>query len=335
MTTINTTVMSLLDLAKRTDPNGKRTSSIVELLAQSNEMLADMVWREGNQDTGHRITVRTGLPSVTWRLLNQGVTPSKSSTAQIEEKTGILEAWSEVEEEVAKLGGDINANRLSEGMAFLESMNQEMQQTLIYGNSGTAPEEFMGLAPRYATKSGATNGANVIDGGGVGNDNTSIWLVYWGENSVFGLVPKGSKAGIQHTDFGLQTVQGANGIGTERMRAYQERWQWKAGIALKDWRYVVRIANIDVSNMVAQVSAADLLKLMALATHVPPTQGLGKPVFYMNRSVFAALDVQRFDAVQVGGGITYDNVDGKRVYSFRGIPIRIVDSILETEARVV
>lgn len=335
MTTINNSVMSLLDLAKRTDPNGKRTTSIVELLSQSNEMLADMVFREGNQDTGHRITVRTGLPSVTWRLLNQGVTPSKSTTAQIEEKTGILEAWSEVEEEVAKLGGDINANRLSEGMAFLEAMNQEMQQTLIYGNSGTAPEEFMGLAPRYATKSGATNGANVIDGGGTGNDNTSIWLVFWGENSVFGLVPKGSKAGIQHNDYGIQTVQDATGIGTARMRAYQERWQWKAGIALKDWRYVVRIANIDMSNLVAQVAAADLLKLMAAATHIPPTQGLGKAVFYMNRSVFAALDVQRFDAVQVGGGITYDNVDGKRIYSFRGIPIRIVDSILETEARVV
>ena len=49
MTTINTTVMSLLDLAKRTDPNGKRTTSIVELLAQSNEMLADMVWRKGTR----------------------------------------------------------------------------------------------------------------------------------------------------------------------------------------------------------------------------------------------------------------------------------------------
>ena len=335
MTTINNSVLSLLDLAKRTDPNGQKTKAIVEMLSQSNEMLTDMKWKEGNLDTGHRTTVRTGLPSVTWRLLNQGVTPSKSTTAQIDEQTGILEAWSEVEEEVAKLGGDVGATRLSEGMAFLEAMNQEMQQTLIYGNSGTAPEEFMGLAPRYAAKSGATNTANVLDAGGTSTDNTSIWLVCWGENTIFGIVPKGSKAGLQHNDFGIQTVQDAAGIGTGRMRAYQERWQWKAGIALKDWRYVVRIANIDVSNMVAQTSAADLIKYMILATHVPPTQGMGKAVFYMNRSVFAALDIQRGDAVSVGGGITYDNVDGKRIYSFRGIPIRIVDSILETEARVV
>jgi hypothetical protein len=68
------------------------------------------------------------------------------------------------------------------------------------------------------------------------------------------------------------------------MRAYQERWQWKAGIALKDWRYAVRIPNIDISNLVAKSSAADLIELMIKATYrIPSADRLCKPVFYMNR----------------------------------------------------
>lgn len=329
---LSTGALTLADWAKRLDPTGK-TDVIVELLSQSNEVLTDMRWMEGNLPTGHRLTVRTGLPTVAWRLLNQGVTPSKSSTAQIDEQTGILEAWSEVDVDLAKLNGNINSFRLSEAQAFIEAMNQEMASTLIYGNGGLAPEEFTGLAVRYSSL-GATNGANIISGSGAGSDNTSIWLVVWGQNSIFGLFPKGSTAGLQHDDYGEVTIQGATGIGTTRLRALQERWQWKAGIALKDWRYTVRIPNIDVSNLVAKTSAADLIELMIKAIHRIPTMTLGKPVFYMNRTVFQMLDIQRRDDVIAGGGLTYADVDGVQRPVFRGIPIAKVDAILETEAAV-
>src|SRR5688572_8731258 len=183
-TTIGATVLTLIDWAKRLDPAGK-VDKIVELLSQTNEMLPDMLWREGNLPTGHRVTVRTGLPQVFWRLLNQGVTPSKSTTAQIDEATGMLEAWSEVDKDLAELNGNVSSFRLSEAKAFLEAMNQEMQSTLIYGNGGLAPEEFTGLAPRYSS-SAADNGDNVIKAGGAGADNTSIWFVAWGEETVHG-----------------------------------------------------------------------------------------------------------------------------------------------------
>ena len=80
MAVLGSNVATLADIAKRTDPDGK-ISSIVELLSQTNEMLPDMLWKEGNLATGERTTVRTGLPTVAWRLLNQGVQPSKSTTA--------------------------------------------------------------------------------------------------------------------------------------------------------------------------------------------------------------------------------------------------------------
>ena len=329
MATLGANVLTLADWAKRLDPDGK-IAMIVEMLAQMNRVLDDMLWMEGNLPTGHRTTVRTGLPAVAWRLLNKGVAKSKSTTAQIDEAVGMLEARSEVDKDLAELNGNLGAFRLSEAQAFIESMSQEMAQTFFYGNSSTAPEEFTGLATRYSSLA-AANAQNIVDAGGVGADNASIWLVLWGAQTVFGIYPKGSRAGLIHEDLGLiDAFDGDN----NRFRAYSDRWQWKCGIALKDWRYAVRIANIDVSNLVAKSSAADLFDVMIKATHRIPNLGGGRPSFYMNRSCFQMLDIQGRDDVQSGGQLNYDIVAGRRVPSFRGIPIGVCDALLETEAQV-
>jgi len=332
MATLGTNVLTLADWAKRLDPDGK-VPMIVELLEQTNEVLMDMMWIEGNLPTGHRTTVRTGLPTVAWRLLNQGIQPSKSTTTQIDEAVGIMEAWSEVDKDLAELNGNTASFRLSEAQAFIEAMNQEMVQTLFYGNSSTAPEEFTGLSIRYSDTT-ATNGQNIISGGGSGSDNSSIWLVVWGANTFHGIFPKGSLAGLQHDDLGLDTVETTSGIAGARMRAYRDRFQWKVGIALRDWRYVVRIPNIDISNLVSKTSAADLIELMIRAIHRVPTLGPGKACFYMNRTVFQMLDIQRRDDAQAGGQLNYQVIDGVMVPFFRGIPIRRVDQLVETEATV-
>jgi hypothetical protein len=332
MAALGTGNLTLADWAKRLDPDGK-VPSIVELLNQTNEVLDDMQWREGNLPTGHRTTVRTGLPAVAWRLLNQGVTPSKSTTAQIDEQAGMLEAWSEVDTDLLKLNGNEKATRLSEAMAFLEAMNQEMVQTLFYGNGGLAPEEFTGLSVRYATTAGgAANADNIIKAGGVGADNTSIWLVCWGQETITGIFPKGSKAGLLHEDFGEVTVEMVAGLPGSRMRAMQERWQWKAGIALKDWRYVVRIANVDVSDA-GVLNAKTIINAMETATETVPNR-LGSPVFYMNRTMRRLLRKQVREGVGGGGGLTFENFAGKRILTFDGVPIRVVDQLLNTEALV-
>lgn len=340
MSTLGSNVATLSDWAKRLDPDGS-TSTIVELLGQTNEILPDMLWMEGNLPTGHRTTVRTGLPSVAWRLLNGGITPSKSTTAQIDEACGMLEAYSEVDKDLAELNGNTAQFRLSEGQAFVESMNQEMAGTVFYGNSGTAPEEFTGLATRYSSLS-AGNGQNILDAQGNDTDLMSIWLVVWGANTVHGIFPKGSKAGLIHEDLGLVTVETANGIGGGRMRAYRDHWQWKCGIALRDWRYAVRIANIDKSALTSESSAANLTKYMIKAIHRVQNIRMGRPVFYMNRTTAQMLDIQRYNVMSgmgtgsqnLGGSISYEQVNGVWTPNFRGIPIRICDALLESESRV-
>lgn len=332
MATLGQNALTLAEWAKRLDPDGK-VPAIVELLSQSNEILDDMLFIEGNLPTGHRTNVRTGLPTAAWKLINQGVQPSKSTTAQIDEACGTLEAWSEVDKELAMLNGNTAAFRLSEAQAFIEAMNQEMASTLIYGNSSTAPEEFTGFAARYSSTS-AANGQNVLSGSGSGSDNSSVWLVCWGSQTCTGIFPKGSKAGLQHFDHGEVTIQDATGIAGSRLRAFQDQWQWKTGLALRDWRFAVRIANIDISDLVANSgSQANLINLMIKAIHRIPSLSMGRCAFYMNRTCKQQLDIQRRDDV-AAAGMTYKEVDGKMVANFRNIPIRTVDALLETEAQV-
>jgi hypothetical protein len=329
MAVLSTTNPTLADVAKRYDADGK-IDTIVELLAETNEVLDDMTFLEGNLPTGHKTTVRSGLPSSTWRKLNYGVQPSKSTTVQITDTAGMLEAYAEVDKALADLNGNTASFRLSEDRAFLESMNQTMASTLFYGDTGTDPEKFMGLAPRYNSLS-AESGDNIIVGGGSGSDNTSIWLVCWGPNTCHGIYPKGSQAGLKHQDLGEVTLEDA---ASGKYQGYRTHYKWDIGMSLRDWRYVVRIPNIDVSNLTkdASGSSAALVDLMVQAVEKLPNVNLGRCVFYGNRTISSILRRQITNTSNVR--LSMDEVAGKRVMSFDGIPFRRNDAILNTEATI-
>lgn len=329
MATLNTTNPTLADLATRLDPNGS-VAQIIELLNQTNPVLEDMAWLEGNLPTGHKTTIRSGLPNGTWRKLNYGVQPEKSTTVQITDTCGMLESYAEVDKTLVNLNGNSAAFRLSEDRAFIEGMNQTMAETLFYGDSSTDPEKFTGLAARYSQKSGVENGDNIILGGGSGSDNTSIYLVVWGPNTVHGIYPKGSQAGLQSEDLGQQTLLDAAG---GRYEGYRTHYKWDCGLTLRDWRYVVRIANIDVSDLTKNASAgADLVDLLVQAAEIPPNLAMGRPVFYANRTITSFL--RRQIANKVSANLTLDSVAGKKVLNFDGIPFKRTDVLLNTEATI-
>ncbi len=338
MSTLATTNLTLADWAKRTDPDG-RIPIIAELLSQSNEVLEDCVFKEGNLPTGERVVVRTGLPAVYWRALNQGIPSSKSTTAQVDEAAGILEARSEVDKDLAMLNGNTAQFRLSEDTAFLEAMNQTQATTLFYGNPGTDPKQFLGLAPRYSSLS-ATNAQNILSAGGSGSDNTSVYLVVWGDQTVYCHFPKGSKAGLIHEDLGEQTVYNSDGT---RLQAYATRYQWKNGLVVKDWRYVVRICNIDVSDLIGQTgtqaasAATNIVKLMARSLYRIPNMAMGRAAFYMNRTVHSGLSIAALDKSQyvlkINEGLSQFGTPYSWL-SFLGVPLRRVDAIVNTEAVV-
>lgn len=334
MATIGT-LMNLNDYAKRLDGNGK-IDAIAELLSQTNEILADMPFMEGNLQTGHKTTVRTGLPTATWRQLNYGVQPSKSVTKQVTDACGMLEAYAEIDKSLADLNGNSGEFRLSEDRAFLEAMNQTMATTLFYGDTTKDPEKFNGLSCRYSTYSAnvTNSGSNIIksDGsaGDSGTDLTSIWLVVWGANTAHGIFPKGSKAGLVHEDLGEQTLLDASG---GKYQGYRTHYKWDIGLTVRDWRYVVRIANIKVSALVkAAATGSDLIDLMTRALDLPPNLSMGKAVFYVNRTIKSYLRRQLNNKSNVW--LSQDEVGGKPVLTFAGIPVRRSDALVNTETFV-
>jgi len=331
MATIGNVGLTLSEYAKRLDPDGK-IATIAEIFNETNEILQDAIWVEGNLPTGHKTTIRGGLPTLTWRKLNYGVAVSKSETTQVTDVCGMLEGYSEVDKDLADLNGNTADFRLSEDKPFLESMNQTVASSMFYGNTDTDPEKFMGLAPRYNLTT-AGNGGNILSGSGSGADNTSIWLVTWGDNTCHMIFPKGSKVGLQHNDKGQVTLQDANNNNYE---GYRTHYKWDLGMTVRDWRYVVRIANIDVSDLATFGAGTDnsapLMRLMIQAMNLIPNKGMGKMVWYANRTVKTWLDIMAMEKVNVN--LSIEMPGGKPQTTFWGVPIRLCDALLNTEAVV-
>jgi len=322
-------------------------ATIIELLSQTNEILEDMLVMEGNLPTGHKTTVRTGLPQATWRLLNQGVPSGKSTTSQIVDTCGNLETYAVIDKDIADLNGNTASFRLSEVKAFLEGMSQQVATTLIYGNQFVNPERFTGLAPRYATvnTTNSQTAANVLDGGGTLGTNTSVWIVVWGSETTFATFPKGKITGLQHRDMGEWPVLDPAG---NTYQAYRDHFKWEIGLVGRDWRYVIRICNIDVTQLQG-TSAANLINLLVRGLYRLPTQpvsagtiqtsdtpevraNMGRTVIYANRVVRTYLDLQAMNKTNVL--LRIEEFDGKPITTFRGIPVRTCDAILSNETRV-
>lgn len=324
---------TLAEVAKRLDPDG-RIAMIVEILNQVNEVLDDMPWLEGNLPTGHRTTVRTGIPAPTWRKLYGGVQPTRSTTVQVTDNCGMLENYAESDKALADLNGNTAEFRLSEERPIIEGISQELAKTIFYGNEGTLPEQFTGLAPRFNSRSTAVSQSadNVLHAGGSGADNTSVWLVVWGPQSVHGIYPKGQRAGLDMKDMGEVTIENVDGAGG-RMQAYRSHYKWNCGLSVRDWRYIVRIANIDLSDLTKDASAgADLIDLMVQALERVPSLSAGRPVFYMNRDIRSFLRRQMKNAKNVLLNLT--EVAGRHVLMFDEVPVRRSDAILNNEAVV-
>ena len=330
MAVIGATALTLTDWAKRNDPDGK-PARIIEMLSQTNEILDDMLWMEGNLPTGHRTTARTGQPTGTYRALNAGIPSEKSTTAQVDEGCAMLESLCIVDEKLADLNGNTSEFRMSESAAFIEGMNQTMATAVFYANTALNPGQPLGLSPRYNDTT-AKNGTNIIKAGGVQADNSSIWLIFWGDQSIAGIFPKGSKAGLSHEDMGVDLVDDGTG---KRFRAYRDHYRWENGICVRDWRYAVRICNIDISSVIADPTGASvgLINLMIRALYRIPNLKMGRGAFYMNRTLREMLDVQAVNKTNVN--LLMDQYDGVFRTTFRGIPLRTCDALLTNEALVV
>lgn len=344
MAALSTTNLTLADWAKLFDPDGK-LAVITNVLSQTNEILEDCVFKQANGKTHHRVTIATGLPAVYWRQINQGIPPSKATSAQVDEGIGMLEARCETDCVLANMSGDVGRFRFGQSRMHIESMGQTQALTTFYGSTTAQPASYLGLSDRFSLLNGAANSQNVLDGGGTtAAAQMSVWLVGWGDETVYCTFPEGSQAGLVHRDLGEQTVYGQGGVNANRMQAYVDLYQWHHGLVVQDWRYVVRIANIEASDantlggFQAPTNLNSMLHQMIKAVYRVPNINMCRPAFYVNRLAHSALSriamEKSSSAVMLQQGVTQFGSPTSYL-SCLGIPIRRCDSLSTKEARVV
>ncbi|URC15449.1 major capsid protein [Octadecabacter Antarctic BD virus 1] len=331
MATVGNTYLTLADL-RRQQNKDDTIADIIEILAEELAMLEDGPTFECNSGDEHLTTIRAGLPAPTWRKLYQGVQPTKGENAQVKDSTGYLEDWSEVDAKLVEKSKNPQKFRMNEGKSHIMGIAQEIGATAIYGDTDTDPEKFLGLEPRYNSLT-AANGNQIVDAGGSGSDNTSVWFIGWGEMGTHFLYPEGSEAGIKREDKGVQTKEKADG---SLYDVYREKFCQDIGLSVRDWRVNARVANIDVSdlNKGATGDSADLVDLMITAYYRldNPTRTNVNTVIYCSRIIAEYLHKQAMNKTNVN--LTLESIEGKPITKFLGHTVRRMDAILETEARV-
>lgn len=315
---------NLVNLAKRLKPD-QSIAEVVNVLDRIMPEIDDIPWVESNLLTGHLITqAANGLPSGTWRTLNSGVAATKGDTEQYTETCGMLE-----DESLVDVGqpGDVAAFRMSEDKLKVEGLSQQLATAAFYESATSNPQRVHGLTARYPATSGYVSSPYVLKPGtNAGTNCRSIWLVSWEPRKIFGLYPKGTMAGLQRQDRGMQRILDSQG---RAFYAFATWFSWKCGFAVEDYRYAVRL-QWDPDDTTTFGSTAKGLYLgmqqMLNTIHrvLPSTR------FYMDRVSKNLLDSQL--AANSANFLEYVDAGGQRIPTFLGVPIRVTDSLTEETA---
>lgn len=319
------------DLAKMVTPGWERALPIINLLSKRHGLHANLPFAEANGAISHRASILTGLPTASWRMFNYGTAPSNGTHANVTFPVAQAETISEVDESLIRIAPDRAAFVAQKMVEHVEAIMQEWSSTAFYGTAAD-PNEFVGLASLYSDPT-ANNGRNVLDAGGTDNaDNTSIYLLNAGP-TVKGIYPRGTPAGIERFGGGYDWAENFGGTGL-RARVWREGLRIGGGIAVEDWRDVVRIGSINVSALVAQTNDADLIYLTRRAKHRLSNRPTYKRFWVMAATTWEFIEHQRDDRQVAGGGVSQATIDGVEVPTLHGYPVVIDDNILLTEAPV-
>jgi len=316
MATITSGSLTLIDLAKRMNNNNMLT--IAEVLSEENDYMRDAAHVEANGTTLNTFNQRVSEPTGSWRALNEGTEVERSIVKQVEEGMGMIEAWSQVDAKLVDLAPDKAKFRSDEDLAFVSGIGKTHASAFVYGNLGTNPKSFNGIASRYFDIS---DSANVWDGGGSAN-MTSMWIVQWGSTKVHFIHPRNSKIGLQTDDKGKRVVLDAN---RNPYDAYQTKFTWDTGLCIHDDRCIQRLGRIDST---VDVSTNNIDNVLIQALNKMPMKGAGAMI-YMNDTMLSQFEINAKDKTNVD--YSTKNVWGEDVIAFRGRPLRMIDKITNAE----
>jgi len=319
---------NLVNVTKTKGADGKYLA-FAELLDKELEFLEDVPWIASNLEDGHEIANRTALPSTSaaWTAAGEGGPVVKSDGAKFKEVAGHMELYTAIDEMTMKQNGDSLEYRNREATAVIEAMSQSFAYGLWYESTLTSPKKIHGLSARYAATSGYTASNNVFK---IGTCTTtgchSVWLINWGERYVSGFYPKNMMAGLQRTDLGLQVETLSSG---NKRRSWMEQFCWDCGILVHDWRYAARMQwDSDDTSGVSDSGKTfyqGLDRMLNKVRKVGPTAR-----FYMDRTSMEKLTMQL--GANAHSALEWKNIAGTPIPFYRGIPIRVTDSLVSESA---
>ncbi|MCF7949507.1 MAG: hypothetical protein K9M94_13035 [Spirochaetia bacterium] len=315
-----TNQLTLAEVTKRLHPTEKKLADIAEILEESNEILTDLKFVEANNVTSHITTQRARVPEASTRMINEYVGAETTDVRQIEEFICMLAVYSVVDKKLVDITGDKAGFMMGEVKGFIEGMGQQAADMIFYGNRADDPGEITGLANRYNSLSKD----NVWDNGGSSN-RTSIWVLQHDLDKFHGIYPRGSKSGLDHRDLGESTKTNSDGKEMQVLRNY---FTWDFGLVVRDPKAVQRVANVDST----ATSSFSFDNSIIKALNQMPKRGKGS-VIYVNRDVFTMMDIYAKDKTNMAYGNIKDAA-GQEVTTFRGIPVRLVESLLSSEDAV-
>jgi len=329
--------INLYDLAAM--PENSNMGDLINMLAAMNPVLEDALQLPANRGTVNETYTRTGLPSVTWGRLYKGIPASKGTKQLVKDTPGFCNSASEVDTRLVDIyekADDKASIRADEAIGHIEALSQEVATAFFYHDAAVNPDRPTGMAPRFNSLS-AENASQIVDAGGTGLDNTSIWMITFDRQAVYMFYPKGFHAGIDRKNKGEIPKQDAAG---DTYFVYREEFSWHFGITVRNWQYVARVCNIDVSDLTNNAATgANIINLMTemYYRHKGRRLAMGRTFIYANTTIVKFLDYQARLTQGQNLFLTFDKSgpNAKEVLNFRGVAIRETDAILNTEDRVV
>lgn len=300
--------------------------NVVMALAQRNELLQDAPLVEANDEFSNVSNRYVSVPKPTPRSINNGASKGHAEVEQIREGVMLLEQHIEIDEQILRHSPNKDAARMIEFAGRLEGLSQQLAYYLIYGNPGTDPRECMGLATRRSSL-----GTNCVSLGGSGSDMTSVYVIEWDPMWMRLIHPRGAGSyGVTFVDNGRQRLTGANS-GPYYAEAYQVIVE--LGTSLVDERALQRIANIEASNATNNfIDSTKVRELVRAVNRLPAAGQSGSTYLYGNRSTKSQFDIYALE--KSNGFYTMDNITGAPISVYRGLPIRMVEQIIDTEKAI-
>jgi len=310
--------------------------------------LVKMMPMKASNNILSNIAVRTdSLPVASNRRWNEGIKATTSKNTPLNDPIALFQDVSEVDYDLWGLQNDPEAWRMDQDMNHIEALFQLLESTLFYGSTQYNPGAFNGLSTRFnnleSYPNGDTSGVflpNVWNGGLTTGPATSAWMIEFADDTVYGIYPPNTSAGLKVEDMGKELKTLASTTGSQGANYYYpvlRTWlTWYMGIQIADERAVQRIANI---NPVALSSPGDFDEnIFIQAKNNLPRNGEGSgTVIFVNRQLKAQIDIravsQKINAYTNFNSNETD-VFGRSVTKFQNIPIYVAEKILSTETVV-